>query len=133
MRRVQDVQVAYPIGTSSRSAPATEPRTALIVQHDPSTAEAIAQLLRTRGYWTMVAGALEQATSRFRTTAPALIVMDPVLSDGDGMALVRRATASSRVLLTSAFPDGIADAAESLGLTILLKPFARDDLLALLE
>jgi DNA-binding response OmpR family regulator len=106
---------------------------ALVVQHDPPTAELIAQLLRERGYETAVASTYGQALSLFQATDPPLIVIDPVLSDGDGLELVRSAKATARVVITSAFPSGVERAAADLGVPLVVKPFETDDLMALVE
>jgi hypothetical protein len=60
-----------------------------------------------------------------------LVVIDPVLRDGDGLSLARIAKPYARVVLTSANP--IADAADELGVPLVAKPFATDDLLAQVE
>jgi DNA-binding response OmpR family regulator len=64
-------------------------------------------------------------------TNPLLVVIDPLLRDGDGLALARIAKPYARVILTSA--DPIADAAEELGVPLVAKPFATDDLMAQVE
>lgn len=104
-----------------------------MVDHDPSTAELIALLLRQRRYEAGVATTYAQALSIFDATHPQLLVIDPVLRDGDGLDLVRTATPSVRVVLTSAFPTRIESAAAELGVPLVLKPFATDDLMAQVE
>jgi DNA-binding response OmpR family regulator len=103
---------------------------ALVVDHDPSTAELIALLLRQRRYDARVATTFAQALSIFDAIHPQLLVIDPVLRDGDGLELVRNATPSVRVVVTSAFPTGIERAVAELRVPLVLKPFATDDLMA---
>jgi DNA-binding response OmpR family regulator len=105
-------------------------RTALVVQHDLPTGELIAKLLRERGYETAVASTYAQALALFAATDPRLVVIDPVLSDGDGLELVRSATVSARVVITSAFPSGVERAAADLGVPLVVKPFGTDELMA---
>jgi DNA-binding response OmpR family regulator len=105
-------------------------RTALIVQHDLPTGELIAQLLRDRGYDTVVASTYAQALALFAATAPRVVIIDPVLTDGDGLALVRSAKSSARVVITSAFPSGVERAAADLGVPLVVKPFETDELIA---
>lgn len=78
-----------------------------------------------------MASTYEQALHLWEATNPRLVVIDPVLRDGDGLALARIAKLYARVILTSANP--IADAAEELGVPLVAKPFATDDLLAQVE
>jgi DNA-binding response OmpR family regulator len=114
-------------------------RVALVVEHDRATGELISLLLRQRGYETSVANTYEQALSLWDATNPRLVVIDPVLRDGDGLALARIAKPHARVILTSANPrpslpgQRIADAADELGIPLVAKPFATDDLLAQIE
>jgi DNA-binding response OmpR family regulator len=116
-----------------------ERRVALVVEHDPSTGELISVLLRERGYETAVARTYEQALHLWEATNPLLVVIDPVLRDGDGLALARIAKPYARVILTSANPrpslpgKRIADAAEELGVPLVAKPFGTDELLAQIE
>ena len=103
---------------------------ALVVQHDLRTGELIAQLLGAHGYEAAVASTYAQAVSLFEATDPRLVVIDPVLSDGDGLELVRRARASARVVITSAFPSSVERAAADLGVPLVVKPFETDELMA---
>lgn len=113
-----------------------EKRVALVVEHDPSTGAFISLLLRERGYETSVANTYEQALHLWEATNPRLVVIDPVLRDGDGLSLARIAKPYARVILTSANPvpslpgQRIADAAEELGVPIVAKPFGADELMA---
>ena len=116
-----------------------ERRVALVVEHDPSTGELISLLLRERGYETSVASTYEQALHLWEATNPLLVVIDPVLRDGDGLALARIAKPYARVILMSANPGPslpgrrIADSADELGVPLVAKPFATDDLMAQIE
>jgi DNA-binding response OmpR family regulator len=106
---------------------------ALVVDHDRATRELISQLLTERGYETAVAATYAQALAIFEARGPRLVVIDPVLSDGEGIELVRRAKSSARVLITSAFPTRLVDAAASLGVPLVVKPFEIDHLLAQID
>ncbi len=106
-----------------------ERRTALIVDHDLSTAELISRLLYARGYETVVATTYAQGWSLFDSTRPRVLVIDPVLVDGDGLELARKATSSAHVVLSSAFPARTVDS-EYPWLPLVVKPFATHELLA---
>ena len=86
-----------------------------------------------------MASTYEQALHLWEATNPLLVVIDPVLRDGDGLALARIAKPYARVVLTSANPRPsapgrrIADVADELGVPLVAKPFATDDLLAEIE
>jgi DNA-binding response OmpR family regulator len=103
---------------------------ALIVQYDLKTGEFIAQLLQELGYDTAVATTYAEALACFGARSPELLVIDPVLADGDGFDLVRLATPSAHVVVTSAFPARTADTAARLGVPLVVKPFEADKLIA---
>ena len=109
------------------------------MEHDRSTGELISLLLRERGYDTTVADTYQEALHLWEATNPGLVLIDPVLRDGDGLALARIAKPYARVILTSANPRSslpgrrIADAADELGVPLVAKPFAADDLMAQIE
>jgi two-component system OmpR family response regulator len=105
-------------------------QSALVVDHDLSTGEFICGLLEERGYRTTVATTYADGLSLFEATSPQLLVIDPRLSDGDGLALVRIAMPSARVVLTSAFPSGVANVAARLGAPLVVKPFDAERFLA---
>jgi DNA-binding response OmpR family regulator len=109
-----------------------EGRAALIVDYDRRTCELISRLLQERGYETAVATTYASGLSLFEATGPRVLVIDPRLSDGDGLELVRKALPSTRVVLTSAFPTGFAGAAAALGVPLVAKPFVVDELVALI-
>jgi DNA-binding response OmpR family regulator len=100
------------------------------VDHDLSAGEFIGRLLQERGYMTTVATTYADGLSLFQATSPQLLVIDPRLSDGDGLALVRIAIPSARVVLTSAFPSGVSNAAARLGVPLVVKPFEGERFLA---
>jgi DNA-binding response OmpR family regulator len=103
---------------------------ALVVQHDLRTGEFISQVLRDNGYDALIATSLVEGLSLHQATRPELLVIDPVLSDGDGFDLVRLAMPAARVIVTSAFPLRTADTAAKLGVPLLVKPFDVAQLIA---
>ena len=101
----------------------------LVVEHDSSTRKFIADLLEERGHEVTRAETLAEAASIFETRQPAILVIDPVLGDGDGLGLIRRAQDRSvRVVMTSAYPPRVQEAI-ALGIPLVTKPFTGEELL----
>jgi DNA-binding NtrC family response regulator len=75
---------------------------ALIVDDDPTSRSALADLIARDGYTTALAGSLAEARSRFEPV-PDLVLVDLVLPDGSGMELLSDPTIARRsdiVLIT---------------------------------
>ena len=107
----------------------------LVVEDDPRVAESLARGLREAGFAVAGADTLAAADAQLAKGAPALVVLDLNLPDGDGRTWLRRArNAGYRmpvVILTArdTLPDrvgGLEDRADD----YLTKPFAFAELLA---
>ena len=107
----------------------------LVVEDDPRVAESLARGLREAGFAVAAAGSLAAADAELAKGAPALVVLDLNLPDGDGRNWLRRVrNAGYRmpvVILTArdTLPDrvgGLEDGADD----YLTKPFAFAELLA---
>lgn len=107
----------------------------LVVEDDPRVAESLARGLREAGFAVAVAGSLATADVELAKGAPALVVLDLNLPDGDGRIWLRRVrNAGFRmpvVILTArdTLPErvaGLEDGADD----YLTKPFAFAELLA---
>lgn len=62
----------------------------LLAERDRHAAKLAEYFLRTEGYETMVALSAEEATSTFEREKPQLVIVDLLISDGDGLAFCRR-------------------------------------------
>ena len=107
----------------------------LVVEDDPRVADSLARGLREAGFAVAAAGSLAAADTELAKGAPALVVLDLNLPDGDGRNWLRRVrNAGYRmpvVILTArdTLPDrvgGLEDGADD----YLTKPFAFAELLA---
>ena len=107
----------------------------LVVEDDPRVADSLARGLREAGFAVAAAGSLAAADAELANGAPALVVLDLNLPDGDGRNWLRRVrNAGYRmpvVILTArdTLPDrvgGLEDGADD----YLTKPFAFAELLA---
>lgn len=107
----------------------------LVVEDDPRVADSLARGLREAGFAVAAAGSLAAADAELAKGAPALVVLDLNLPDGDGRNWLRRVrNAGYRmpvVILTArdTLPDrvgGLEDGADD----YLTKPFAFAELLA---
>src|SRR5262245_23686185 len=59
----------------------------LIVEDDPSSRSALAELVSCEGFDTTTAGTLEEARTFLRTVLPDLLIVDLMLPDGSGIEL----------------------------------------------
>jgi len=90
--------------------------TVLIVDDHLATARVVAALLRTAGHRAHCAPGGHAALARLETERPDLIVLDVMMPDLDGMAVLRRLRSDPRfdtlpVLMYSALDDGYHRAA----------------------
>jgi DNA-binding transcriptional MerR regulator len=94
----------------------------LLAERDVYTAQMIEYLLRTEGYEVAIALDAEDARQLFAETAPALVIVELVISGGVGVQLCRDlASAGARVLAVSSLALG--DAALGAGAeAFLMKP-----------
>ena len=92
--------------TSDPQAPQRAPRV-LVVEDDPSTADALRRLLGLHGYEVLVAGTVRAALAQL-AQRPAYILLDLMLPDGDGarvLEAVRQSALDARVLVITGVGD----------------------------
>lgn len=113
----------------------------LLVEDDPDLAEIVALGLRNEAYAVDVAGTYAAAEELLGTTTYDVVCLDLGLPDGDGLALVRRASDDPslhrpRRLLVLTARDAVADRVAGLDAgadDYLVKPFHFAELLARLR
>jgi DNA-binding response OmpR family regulator len=112
----------------------TAQRTILVVEDETSIATFVAAYLRNAGYAVTTASTAQQALAALVANAPALIVLDLNLPDGDGVELCRRIRKTSDVpiLMLTARDDDID---KIIGLEVgaddyMTKPFNPRELVA---
>lgn len=107
----------------------------LVVDDETELREAIARRLRAHGHGVDEASDLRSADEQLFVHHPALVILDRMLPDGDGLSLLRdwrQAGHDVPVLLLTA-RDGVDDRVEGLSSgadDYLVKPFAMQELLA---
>jgi len=69
---------------------------ALVVEDDPASCAALAELLDIYGFAPRTAITLAEARQALHTTTPDLLVIDHHLPDGDGLDLLRELTQTPR-------------------------------------
>ncbi len=113
---------------------AEDPQTILVVEDEEAIASFVAAYLRKDGYSVVVTASGRQALSLVATEAPALVVLDLMLPDLDGMEVCRRIreTSTLPVLMLTARDDDLDKIA---GLEVgaddyLTKPFNPRELVA---
>ena len=72
---------------------------ALVVEDDPRTRRALAELLLELGHEAAEAGGVAEAAAAYRDSPPEVAIVDLGLPDGDGLVLVREAPAGTAVLV----------------------------------
>lgn len=108
---------------------ALRPRTALVVEDDPTIRQALAGLLEDDGFEVMSAATLERARYiLFESSHPVgVMVLDLGMPDGDGVELLRvvaqRAQPTVSVVLLSATPERVQKIANEYAVPFLTKPF----------
>lgn len=108
-------------GTRAPSNLGQSPPRVLVVEDDPSTADALRRLLQLHGYDVLLAETVRDALAHL-AQHPQHILLDLMLPDGDGarvLEAVRRSGMSSRVLVITGVGDG-----DHLDRVRLLKPEA---------
>lgn len=65
------------------------PATVLIVEDDRSCSELIAEVVQDLGFFARVHDRVEQTLALIRQERPALVILDVVLPDGDGVGVLR--------------------------------------------
>ncbi|MCL4806683.1 MAG: sigma-54 dependent transcriptional regulator [Thermoanaerobaculia bacterium] len=71
----------------------------LVVEDDPRTRRALAELLVELGHEAIEAGSMAEASALYRSAPPDVAIVDLGLPDGDGLDLVREAPAGTAVLV----------------------------------
>ena len=112
----------------------TQPHTILVVEDETSIASFIAAYLRNAGYVVKTAATAQEALLQLAGDAPALVILDLNLPDGDGVELCRRIRKTSDVpiLMLTARDDDID---KIIGLEVgaddyMTKPFNPRELVA---
>lgn len=107
----------------------------LVVEDDPHVAGSLERGLREEGFSVAVAGRLAAADAHLARQAPALVVLDLNLPDGDGLTWLRRVRREGHrmpvVILTArdTLPERVAGLEQGAD-DYLTKPFAFAELLA---
>lgn len=112
----------------------------LIVEDHEDTRVMLRTMLELRGYRVAEAGDGEEGLRLARRERPRAVIMDVTLPRLDGLAATRRIRADKRLarvpvvfLSGHARPDFRAEALDAGGTDFLVKPFALEDLAAVLE
>jgi DNA-binding response OmpR family regulator len=119
---------------------ACEPKTILIVEDEPDTAEMIAEMLRLNGYQIIKSYAGAPAVNLIAMQKPAVVVLDLMMPDISGLEVLRFMRndpefASTPVIVVSAksLPDDIKTGLEAGASIYLTKPVAYLDLKSAVE
>jgi CheY-like chemotaxis protein len=110
----------------------------LIVDDEADLAATCARLLRRRGYRVITVGSRAAALSALAAAAPALLVADVRLPDGDGLDVVRAATTMrppvpAVVMTVRASEKGLTAARAAGAVGYLPKPFTVDSFAGLVD
>jgi CheY-like chemotaxis protein len=110
----------------------------LVVDDEADLAVTCERLLRRRGYTVRSVGSRAAALAALGETAPAVLVADVRLPDGDGLDVVRAATlmrprVPSVVMTARASEHGLAAARAAGAVAYLPKPFTADSLGGLVD
>jgi DNA-binding response OmpR family regulator len=109
----------------------------LIVEDDPTTSGALRAILARRGLAVQVAATLAEAHEILDSHAPHWLILDLMLPDGDGIALLKRVRRSGdqiRIAVTTGVSDPVMlkNASDSDPDLLLIKPIHLDLLLTAL-
>lgn len=124
-----------PLTEPSRSAAGVSPGRLLVVEDDAATARSLRDGLRAEGWSVAVAGSGAAALAAVREEPLDLVILDWMLPDGDGIAVLRALRAEGRrlpVLMLTA-RDALEDRVSGLehgADDYLVKPFAWSELSA---
>src|SRR3954463_13527951 len=112
----------------------TSRRRILLVEDEDSISEPLAAALRREGFAPVVAATAAAALEAFKASPPDLVLLDVMLPDGDGRALLRTIRGSSRVpvvMLTARGEEMDKVVALELGADdYVVKPFGAAELIA---
>jgi DNA-binding response OmpR family regulator len=110
---------------------------ALVVDHDAGLRELLATILRRHGYAVITAGDAAQALAHWRVHRPDLVVLEPALPHGDGLALCRhlcQATAMPVLLVSTHDSDAEVHQGLAAGASdYVRKPFSPQHLVARIQ
>ena len=122
------------------TTPAIAPRRVLVVDDDPLVADSIRRMLQFDGHQVQIAGSAAEALQLFSAHSFDLVLLDYEMPRMNGFAVLQQVLAERRgppdygfvniSSLQSGFPPGFTDLLRQLAVQILPKPFAADDLLA---
>jgi len=118
--------------------PVASRKAILVVDDETDLAVTCARLLRRRGYAVTTAGSCADGLSVLQRDAPALVVSDLRLPDGDGLAIVRAARAlpipATVIVITGFGSSSIWQSAQEAGANAYLaKPFSVHAFTALVD
>jgi len=113
-------------------------RLILLVEDEADLAATCERLLRRRGHDVLAVGSRAAALDALRASSPALVVADVLLPDGNGLDVVRTATAMHppvpAVVMTVRGSETGRVAARAAGaIAYLIKPFTADAFASLIE
>jgi DNA-binding NtrC family response regulator len=100
----------------------------LLVEDEPETRELTGDVFRSHGFEVLLADSVSSATKILESRKPAMVLLDIVMPDGDGMGLLRHIKHTSSlaaipvVLVTGVSADALPEDA-SLALSVMRKPF----------
>lgn len=93
----------------------------LLAERDPNAAKLAEYFLRTEGYETMVAFGIDEATSAFEREKPELVIVDLLMSDGDGLAFCRKLKEQGQARILAVSSLSTRDAALDAGADAFLQ------------
>lgn len=108
---------------------------ALVVEDDPGTRRALAELLDELGHESAEAASVAEGLAAFRRAAPDVAIVDLGLPDGDGLDLVRSAPEGTAVLVLTG-QGSVRNAVEAMkagAYDFLVKPLRPSQLRATLD
>ncbi|WP_432511659.1 response regulator transcription factor [Kineococcus sp. SYSU DK001] len=121
-------------GPGGQPGPATPPRTAVVVEDEPTIADAVARRLRAEGYAVQTAGDGPAGVELCERVNPDVVVLDVMLPGFDGLEVCRRVQASRPVpVLMLTARDDETDKLVGLGVgadDYMTKPFSMRELVA---
>src|SRR5919197_5138733 len=99
---------------------------ALVIDSDPNSLRLLAELLDGEGVMTAMASSLEAAQVQLRKACPDVVLIDPLLPDGDGIGLLKDLEGlPTEVVLMTSSTTGVDTIVEALRLRVcdyLTKP-----------
>ena len=130
----QRVAVGQPLRTGQPDAEAVRTQRRILVVDDPHTLRYVRDALAVAGYAALSTGEADDVARLIRAERPDLVLLDLVLPDTDGIALMERVPelADLPVIFISAYgrEETIARALETGGSDYIVKPFSATELVA---